>query len=382
MDFEWTDEHRAFRDRVRAAVDSVLPDDWAAVSGGYDNGSDGTVAMSRVLCPALAEKGLLFPHWPKELGGEGLDAYHHWIINEEMQSRGEPRAYQYMNVNWVGPALARFGTPEQKALHLPRITSGTISYCQGFSEPQAGSDLGSLKTRAEPTANGYRINGQKIWTSAASFADYCFLLARTGEEKGSRAISVFLVAMNLPGITVRRIPSLQGHRAIHEVFFDDVDVKRSDLVGEENAGWSVVRAVLADERVGVPRYAMSGRALRHALEHLRVEGRLTDLVKVRAARCEAAMRVARLMALRIIDQRVKGRSIDSTASVARYAMAPAERMIAEFLAEFVPELLFKDVDPVVAIAYRRSASFSIAAGTAEIQLDQIARHVLNLPKAA
>jgi alkylation response protein AidB-like acyl-CoA dehydrogenase len=384
LDFEWTSQHQDFRDRLRNVVDSLLPENWPQVSGGYDNGSEGTVAFSRTFAPALAEEGLLIPHWSEEDGGKGLDPFHHWILNEEMWSRGEPRAYQYMSVNWVGPAIIRFGTPEQKAYHLPKICGGTISYCQGFSEPEAGSDLAGLKTKAEatPDGEGYIINGQKIWTSAASFADYCVLLARTGEER-SKGISVFLVPMNDPGITVNRIPSLQGKRALHEVFFDNVKVSRTDMLGEENAGWNVVRQILANERVGAPRYALTWRGFYRALEHLRQNGKLEDpIIKARAGKCEAALRAARLLALRVINGRVKGRPFDATTSVSRYGAAPGERLVSDFLIEFTPELLYYDVDPIVAAAYRRSASFTIAAGTAEVQLDLIARHLLGLPKGA
>jgi alkylation response protein AidB-like acyl-CoA dehydrogenase len=382
LEFEWTAEHQKFRSRLRAVLDKHLPADWPEVSGGFDNGSDGTVAFSREFCPVLAEEGLLIPHWPKEHGGEGLDAFHHWILGEEMWSSGEPRAYQYMSINWVGPAIIKFGSPEQQAYHLPRICSGAISYCQGFSEPEAGSDLASLRTRADPAPGGYRINGQKIWTSAASFADFCVLLARTGGERAN-GISVFLIPMDLPGITVRVIPGLQGKRALHEVFFDEVEVSSDMLIGPENEGWNVVRQILANERIGVPRYSLTWRGFNRAMEHLRKTGGLENpTIKSRAARCEAALRAARLLALKIIDQRVKGNPMDARTSIARCSAANAERLVSEFLSEFTPELLFPDNDQVVTSAYKRSASFSIAAGAAEVQLDLIARHLLNMPKGA
>lgn len=382
LDFEWTPEHEQFRARLRAVIDRELPDNWPEVSGGLDNGSDGTVAFSRKFCPILAEEGLLIPHWPEDQGGEGLDAFHHWILGEEMWSLGEPRAYQYMSINWVGPAILKFGTPEQIETHVPRICSGTISYCQGFSEPEAGSDLASLRTRAEPTGDGYIINGQKIWTSAASFADYCFLLARTGGPRSS-GISVFLVPMDTPGITVNVIPGLQGKRALHEVFFDDVQIPASARLGEENDGWNIVRQVLANERIGVPRYALTWRGFNRALEHMREDGRLDDpIIRARAAQCEAALRAARLLALRVIDQRVKGHPMDARTSIARYGAANAERLVTDFLADFAPDLLFPEVDEVITAAFKRSASFSIAAGAAEVQLDLIARNLLHMPRGA
>ena len=153
LEFEWTSEHRAFRGRIRKVLKEHLPDDWPSISG-FDNGGEVGVAFSRTFAPVLASEGLLIPHWPREVGGEGLDAFHHWILGEEMWSNGEPRGYQYMSVNWVGPAILKFGSDEQRETHIPRICSGTISYCQGFSEPDAGSDLAALKTKAVETDTG------------------------------------------------------------------------------------------------------------------------------------------------------------------------------------------------------------------------------------
>lgn len=382
MEFAWTEEHRRFRQRLRDVLERHLPADWPVVSGGYDNGSDGTVAFSRTFCPILAREGLLIPHWPVEHGGEGLDAFHHWILGEEMWGVGEPRGYQYMSINWVGPAMLKYGTPAQQAEHLPRICGGTVSYCQGFSEPEAGSDLAALRTRATPTDRGYSITGQKIWTSAASFADYCILLARTGGERHS-GISVFIVPMDLPGITVRVIPGLQGQRALHEVFFDDVEVPASTLLGEENAGWSVVGQILANERIGVPRYALTWRGFSRALEHLRQDGRLANAaVRARAARCEAALKAARLLALRVIDQRVKQRPADVMVNVARYAAVQADRQVVEFLGDCASDLLFYEVDPVVTAAYKRATSIGIGAGAAEVQLNLVSRNLLQMPRGA
>jgi alkylation response protein AidB-like acyl-CoA dehydrogenase len=208
MEFDWKPEHLEFRKQVKDFLGAHLPSNWDELAE-YDNGSDVTHKFSATFCPALAAAGLLIPHWPVEYGGGGKDAWHHWILNEEMWAAGEPRSYQYMSINWVGPAIINFGTTEQQKEHLPRITGGTVSYCQGFSEPNAGSDLASLQCKAERTKDGYLVNGQKIWTSNAGFADYCFLLVRTGGP-GRSGITVLIVPMKTKGISVRRIPSLQG----------------------------------------------------------------------------------------------------------------------------------------------------------------------------
>jgi alkylation response protein AidB-like acyl-CoA dehydrogenase len=381
MDFEWSAEHNAYRKRIQDVLAKNLPADWPEKSR-YDNGSDYTVAFSRKFCPILAAEGLLIPHWPKEYGGGGLDAWHHWILNEEMWGAGEPRAYQYMSINWVGPAFIKFGSAEQRELHLKGITSGTISYCQGFSEPNAGSDLAALKTRAEARGDKYVINGSKIWTSAASFADFCILLARTGGASRG-GISVFVVPMKSPGITVRVIPSLQGARALHEVFFDNVEVPASAVLGEADKGWGVVTQILANERIGAPRYSLTWRGLDRAMELLRADGRLADPeVRGRAARCEASLNAARLLALQVIGGRVKGQPADAETNVARYAAVCADRMVCEFMGDFLPEYLFPDKEPLLAAAYKRTASIGIAAGAAEVQLNLISRNLLRMPRDA
>jgi alkylation response protein AidB-like acyl-CoA dehydrogenase len=302
----------------------------------------------------------------------------HWILNEEMNYTGEPRGYQYMSVNWAGPALIRFGSDAQKAEHLGRISRGELFYCQGFSEPNAGSDLASLTTRAERTDHGYVVRGQKIWTSAASFADYCVLLARTGP--GRKDISVLLTPMDSPGITVRVIAGFQGQRAFHEIFLDDVEVPASGLLGEENRGWDVVTAILHNERVGMPRYVLSLRGLDRAVGWLLGEGRFGQIEAVRAAEARAACEAVRLQCYRVIDGRVKGLPPTAETSLARYSMTRADRLVAQFIAEFCGPCLIDAADPVISATYRRAAATGIASGTAEVQLNLIARDHLQLPK--
>lgn len=378
MDFAWKPEHDAFRERLREFLAAHLPSDWAERSN-YDTSAPYVAEFARTFCPKLAQAGLLIPHWPVEHGGAGLDAFHHWILGEEMFAVGEPRSYQYFNVNWLGPAILRYGTEEQKREHIPRITGGTVFWCQGFSEPSAGSDLASLRTRAEKTAHGYVINGSKIWTSAASFADYCFLLARTGSEK--RSITVFLLPMNTPGIEVKVIPGLAGARSFHEVFLTNVEVPQSAVLGEEGQGWKVVSSVMHNERIGVPRYALTIRALEHAVELLKQRGRFKDaLVRAKAGLARAACDAARYACLKIIDARVKSHPPSAETSVARYLLVLADRAVCEFIANFLqPELIAND-DAILSAAYRRTSATGIAAGAAEIQLNLIARDYLDLPR--
>ena len=180
-----------------------------------------------------------------------------------MWAHHEPRGAQYMGVNWVGPTIMRHGTPAQQAQHLPAIARGEVIWCQGFSEPNAGSDLASLRTAARPDGDGWLVSGQKIWTSYATMAQWCFLLARTSRgEKKQQGLTIFLVPMSAPGIEVRPIPCMIGPHHLNEVFFDDVRVTEADVLGEVDQGWQVVQEVLAFERVGIARYARCERLLR------------------------------------------------------------------------------------------------------------------------
>src|SRR5215470_1137026 len=177
MDFEWDLQQQEFRSRVRAFLAAHLPSDWESLAHGP--GSESQSAFSKKFCARLAEAGLLVPHWPQRWGGRDADPWTAFILAEEMWEAGEPRGGQYMNVNWIGPTLMKFGSPEQQERYIPPMARGETIWCQGFSEPEAGSDLASLRTRAEKQGGGYRINGSKIWTSYVAGAEFCILLART-----------------------------------------------------------------------------------------------------------------------------------------------------------------------------------------------------------
>ena len=195
MDFDWTPEQLEFRATVRRFLAEHLPANWEAIAHGP--ASEVQSEFADKFCRKLAEAGLLVPHWPARWGGRDADAWTAFILAEEMWMAGEPRGGQYMNVNWIGVTMLKYGSEEQKRRYVPPMAEGRTLWCQGFSEPGAGSDLASLRTAAKKTANGYRIDGQKVWTSYAGLAETCFLLARTAP--GKSGISIFLVPMNTPG---------------------------------------------------------------------------------------------------------------------------------------------------------------------------------------
>ncbi|MBU6266243.1 MAG: acyl-CoA dehydrogenase family protein [Sphingomonadales bacterium] len=378
MDFTWNEEQQAFRARLVAFLDKTLPDDWEEFSK-HGPASPALTAYAAQFCRAIAGEGMLFPHWPKEHGGEGLSPWHQQILAEVMWEVGEPRGGQYMNVNWIGPTLMAYGTPAQQAQYLPQIARGEMLWCQGFSEPNSGSDLASLRTRAELEGGHYRINGQKIWTSYAGLADTCFLLTRTSDDR-KKGITILLVPMDTPGITVRQIPSMIGEGDIHEVFFDDVTVPASARFGEEGQAWEIISYSLKNERLGIPRYQLARVALDRAVQTLQQRGRFTrEAVRIEAARCATLTEAARIACYAIVQKRVDGGAVGPEASSARFAVVQAERAVCEFVAEFLPEALAGG-SAFLQMHHQRGIVAGIASGAAEIQLNIIASDVLELPR--
>jgi alkylation response protein AidB-like acyl-CoA dehydrogenase len=380
MEINWTADDHAFRARVRAFLKAELPVEWAEMSR-HGPGSRQQTEFSLEFCPKLAEAGLLVPHWPAEWGGGDRSIWELLILGEEMWAAGEPRGAQYMNVNWIGPTLMRFGSAEQKARYVPEMAAGRSIWCQGFSEPDAGSDLAKLRTRAVRDGDDYVINGSKIWTSYAGMAQNCFLLARAGTGDGKAGIAIFLVDMATPGIEVRSIPSLIGHGDIHEVFFTDVRVPVAARLGEEGEAWSIIGYSLANERVGIPRYEFASRMLDDMVDELRKRGMTADpVVQARAGSAAAACQAARLLVYRTVDKRTRGEAIGAEASIARVAVAEADHMVADFGMEFLPDAFSGTGYPTFLAHHERAIVTGIAAGAVEIQLGLIARRWLGLPK--
>jgi alkylation response protein AidB-like acyl-CoA dehydrogenase len=379
MNFGWSPQETAFRESVRAFLARELPSDWEALSR-EGPGSVEQTRFSLEFCPKLAAAGLLVPHWPERFGGRGSNPWEQLILAEEMWAQGEPRGAQYMNVNWIGPTLMRFGTEAQKERYLPEMAAGRGIWCQGFSEPSAGSDLASLRTRALPRGDCYVINGSKVWTSYAGLADTCFLLARTGDG-GKSGIAILLVPMDTPGISVRPIPSVIGMGDIHEVFFDDVVVPQHCRLGEEGQAWPIIRHALANERVGLPRYAYSLRVLDRAVAHLQEAGRFDDpIIRARAGRARTACEAARMLAYRVADLRAKGHPPGADASVARVAVVAADHAVTDFALEFLPDLFSGNSFPLLLAHHERAIVSGIASGAAEIQLNLVAQEFLGLPR--
>lgn len=379
MEFGWAPEQERYRERVRAALDELLPADWDETYVPQSYASDLQVAFSREFCAKLAERGLLVPHWPREFGGNDGPDWEHFILGEEMKAAGEPRGPQYMNVNWIGPTLMAYGTEAQKARHVKGIASGKVIWCQGFSEPNAGTDLAALRTRAERDGDHYIVNGSKIWTSYARTADWCFLLVRTGPTR--KDISILLVPMDTPGISVTSFPGVIKDGHLNELFFTDARVPVENRVGAEGEAWRIVTHALSYERVGVPRYHTGLLALELAVEQLKQEGRWRDdpIVRSRAGSIAARFEGARMLTYLVVDQRVKKLPSTTDANLSRIASLEAVGELMNFLADFLPDCLAGG-NSLLEDYYRINIPAGITGGTNEIQLDMVAQRGLGLPR--
>jgi alkylation response protein AidB-like acyl-CoA dehydrogenase len=287
-----------------------------------------------------------------------------------------------MNVNWIGPAIMSFGTAEQKAYHLSRISAGDVFWCQGFSEPDAGTDLASLRTRAVRDGDDYVVNGQKIWTSYANVAEFCFLLVRTDPTAKKHAgISILLAPMDLPGIEVRDIPAIVGEHIFHEVFFDDVRVPASCLLGAENEGWPIIRAVLAHERTGAPKYARAAFVLDRLATMAHETGAIENAdIKRKLGEARAACEAARILTYVAMDERAKEKPPSAVAYPARAATVQADRLVADVAMEIAGTAAL--VDGLVDDQFHTAFTAGVATGTYEVQLELISRLALGLPRSA
>ena len=258
MDLSFSPEELAFQEEVRSFIAENYP---AELRGKQDEGEELSKEDFLLWHRVLHAKGWVAPSWPKEYGGPGWNATQRYIFSEEL-ARADTIPILPFGINMVGPVIYTFGTPEQKARFLPRILSGEDWWCQGYSEPGAGSDLASLRTRAERDGDHYIVNGQKTWTTLAQHADWGFFLVRTDPAaKPQEGISFLLIDMRSPGITVRPIITLDGGHEVNEVWLENVRVPVENRVYEENKGWTCAKFLLAHERTGIAGVARSKRGL-------------------------------------------------------------------------------------------------------------------------
>ncbi|MGK8503065.1 acyl-CoA dehydrogenase family protein [Nocardia asiatica] len=385
MDFTMGEAAVRLRGELRQLIADEVPADYLGAF--TDDPAD--LAVAQRFCRVLAEHGLLCAAWPEEFGGRGASVWEQTVVREEMWAHHEPRGAQYMGVNWVGPTIMRHGTAQQQREHLPPIARGEVIWCQGFSEPDSGSDLASLRTTARRDGDGWRISGQKIWTSYATMAQWCFLLARTATRtRKQQGLTVFLVPMSDPGVTVRPIRSMLGPHHLNEVFFDGVRVSAADVLGPVDEGWAVVQEVLAFERVGIARYARCERLLQAAP---RVLGSCWDSVpgelRGRWVRMLTRARRARLLAYQVLALQSAGRVAPADAAAYRIAVTRLDQESASVLAELAAYVGTREETQrrfrrAVDDHWRYANAATVASGSIEMQQILLARSLLSKPRRA
>lgn len=365
----------AFREEVRAFLSANLPDDirrGAARATSVFIDPDVSLPWQRI----LHAKGWAAPDWPAEFGGPGWSEIERYIFAAECARAGTPNLAP-MGLKMVAPVIMHYGSPEQRAHYLPRILSGEDYWCQGFSEPGAGSDLAALQLRATPDGNDYILNGSKIWTTHAHFANRMFALVRTSNEgKPQAGISFLLLDMGLPGITVEPIRTLAGDHEFNQVFFDDVRVPRANRLGGENEGWSVAKHLLTFERGGKYAPGLIGR-----LEGLRVRSDVDPVLRAQLDR--EAVTLQALQALELKAMRGVGGSPALYASALKILGTETAQRIDTLACEIAGHAAWADADgqtpadlAVAVPRYLNDRAATIYAGSNEIQRDLIARTML------
>ena len=398
MDIEFTTEEQAFRDQVRGFIAASLPGDVKAkVEGMLELGRDDYDRWHKI----LNAKGWVAPHWPVEHGGTGWSPVQRYIFDEECALAGAPRVMPF-GVNMVGPVIYTFGTEAQKAHYLPRILSNEDWWCQGYSEPGAGSDLAALRTRARRDGDHYLVSGQKTWTTTAHWANMIFCLVRTdATAKPQEGISFLLIDMASPGVSVRPIITMDGGHEVNDVFLDDVRVPAANLVGEENQGWTYAKFLLSHERSGIADVGRSKKQLQRLKRIAGAEmkdGRpLIEDARFRAHVAEAEIELLALEAteLRALSEERAGRPPGPEANLMKIRGTEIQQRLCELMMEavgvyahpYVPEALAEgwneapvgpDYAAPVAARFFNWRKASIYGGTNEVQKNIIAKMVLGL----
>ena len=306
MDLAFTPEEQAFREEIRAWVSANLPAD---LSHKVHNALHLTREDMQRWAKILGAKGWLGHAWPKEFGGPGWNSVQKHLFEEECALAGAPRVVPFGPV-MVAPVIMAFGTPEQQKRFLPGIADGSVWWSQGYSEPGSGSDLASVKTRAERQGNQYIVNGQKTWTTLGQYGEWIFCLVRTSTEgKPQTGISFLLIDMKSPGVTVRPIIMLDGGHEVNEVFFDNVAVPAENLIGEENKGWTYAKHLLSHERTNIADVNRSKRELERLKRIAQAEGVYDDVrFRDEIAKLEVDIVALEMMVLRVLAAEKSGKN--------------------------------------------------------------------------
>lgn len=394
MEMTFAPEHRAFRDEVRAWIREAMPPHIRAKA---DVDANFTHAEVMEWHRILHARGWVAPHWPREHGGPGLDATSRFLLMEELELAGAPHLSVF-GLSMVGPLLMEFGTAAQKQRFLPKILSGDEVWCQGYSEPNAGSDLASLRLSATDDGQGcFVLDGQKTWTTYAQHADWIFLLARTDPAAKKQAgISFFLCDMKTPGLTVKPFLTLGGTPAFCETFFENVRVPKENLVGPLNGGWTIAKALLGHERTLIAAVGLSTRAIRRikriAATTL-IDGRPAldhPGFRARIARHEIKLEALRMANYRTLAGAQLGKAPGPESSILKIRGSEIYQQCFELAMEIMGHDAmewFNEPGSVPALeqwvpsAFNYNRATTIYGGSNEIQKNILAKHLLGLPGA-
>lgn len=389
MDFSFSDDENRWRGELRVFFTEQMPPDF---TGEFDEGSDQAWAVSRSLTKSLAERGWLAMGWPEQYGGLGAGHVQQMIFNEEAGYFHAPDPGG-IGIRFIGPALIVLGTEEQKRRFLPGIVRGDDVWCQGFSEPGAGSDLASLQTRAVAEGDTFVVNGQKIWTSHAHRANYCYLAVRTNPDAPKhRGISLMVVPMGTPGVSLRPLINMANRHGFNETYLEDVRVPMDNVIGDVDRGWYAMAATLDFERSGIRGIASTRRDLEDLIELLRSpagQERLSTTPGIRGALVERVIEneVNRMLSYRVVSMQARGLIPNYEASLTKlFGADVVQRTAATAIAllglhgQLTPQSAHAPAGGRFALKYMTSVSASIAGGTNEIQRNVIATRGLGLPR--
>ncbi len=391
MDFDFSPEQEAFRKDVRHWLEANLPDELRGRAFASSRADRGEVQKLRAWQKRMHEAGYVGRDWPPEFGGRGATIVEQVILYQEMARAESPQLVNRGGVSMLGPTLMKHGTPAQRQRFLAKILTAEEIWCQGFSEPNAGSDLANLQTRAVRDGDHFVVNGQKVWTSMAHVADWCFLLVRTDPRAPKhKGISFLLVDMTSPGITVRPLRQITGEAEFNEVFFDSVRVPIENLVGRLNEGWGVALTTLAYERdlLTFIRHISLRNALQRLMRLVRARGRGGDpLVRQKIASLWIGEQALQLNAYRSLTKILRGGQPGPEGSTAKLFWSQVDQELAQVAAEVIGP--YAQVSAGSAWApdegqwgfYGLLAQASgIRAGTSEILRNILAERVLGLAK--
>jgi alkylation response protein AidB-like acyl-CoA dehydrogenase len=392
MDLNYSPEDRAFRDKTRKWLEANMPTDDLK-----------TLADRKAWHRKLYDAGYIGLLWPREYGGGGGTPMQQAIVQDEMARTGAPPAANGLGVGFIGPTIIVHGTEAQKQRYLKKILTAEEIWCQLYSEPNAGSDLAGLKTRAEEQGDHFVVNGQKIWTSSGPIADWGLLLARTDPKSAKhKGISCFLINMRQPGVEVRPLKQITGHALFSEVFMTNARVEKSDVIGKLNEGWAIAQTTLGFERGGnslgrVTRYAIAFSQLVKAARQLKRNGRplIEDgAVRAKLGKFYAELEVQRYAGLRVLSALNKGESPGPASSITKLSYTEFEKRFYETALDILGpwgQLMtareeFEEIDTssgepgTWATAFLWARAGTIYSGSSEIQKNIIGERVLGLPK--